>query len=136
MIGSKPEFLDFLRAHRWGVLSTLRASGSPVSSMVAYACEGNQLVVSTPGRTFKRKSVAEDPRVSLCAISNSEPFNFVSVEGMAIVDIDHIEDSTRRVFSAIADVGYTTPEPLSEWLETQERVILRINIERMYGVIR
>ncbi len=136
MIGMTPEFESFLKSHRWAVLSTLRSGGAPVSSVVAYACEGPQVVVSTPGKTFKRKSIAADPRINLCAISNQEPFNFVALEGTAAVEVDSISESSGLVFAAIEEVGYTLPDPLDEWLEKQERVILRITIERVYGVIR
>jgi len=126
----------FLRSHRWAVLTSLRASGNPVSSVVAYACEGDQLVVSTPGTTFKRKMLDADSRVNLCAISNAEPFNFVAIEGTAEVQTEGVAPATRLVFKAIEDTGYALPDPLDEWLETQQRVILRITPQRISGVIR
>ncbi len=127
---------QFLSDHRWAVLTTLRGSGAPVSSVVAYAREGNDFVVSTPGTTFKRASIARNERVNLCAISNSEPFNFVAIEGTARVQTDDLEPATRLVFAAIADTGYTLPDPLTPWLESQQRVILRITATRISGVIR
>ena len=127
---------SFLRAHRWAVLTSLRASGNPVSSVVAYACEEDQVVVSTPGSTFKRKMLDADPRVNLCAISNAEPFNFVAIEGIAEVQASNLAPATRLVFKAIEDAGYALPEPLDEWLERQARVILRITPQRVTGVIR
>lgn len=131
-----PQFDEFLSAHRWAVLTSLRTSGAPVSSVVAYAREGAELVISTPGATFKRSSIARDERVNLCVISNSEPFNFVAVEGTAAVQTEAIAEPTRRVFAAIADTGYQLPDPLDEWLEAQQRVILRITPVRVSGVIR
>ena len=49
MISQRKEWDDFLTQHRWAVLTTLRGSGEPVSSVVAYARDGDSLVVSTPG---------------------------------------------------------------------------------------
>jgi hypothetical protein len=72
---------QFITDHRWGVLTTLRQDGQPVSSVVAYARDGDTLVVSTPGTTFKARSAGRDGRATLCVITNQEPFNFVSVEG-------------------------------------------------------
>ena len=131
-----PKFEEFLQQHRWAVLTTLRTKGSPVSSMVAYACEGSEIVVSTPGATFKRRSIEADPRVNLCAISNQEPFNFVALEGRAVVQTDTLEPSTIKVFEAIKDMGYELPDPLNEWLVNQKRVILRITPDKVHGVIR
>ena len=136
MFTEDPKLDNFLASHRWAVLTSLRASGHPVSSVVAYACEGNQLVVSTPGSTFKRKMLDADPRVNLCAVSNAEPFNFVAIEGVAEVQTKDVAPATRLVFKAIEDTGYALPDPLDEWLESQQRVILRITPQRVSGVIR
>lgn len=132
----RPEHDEFLSAHRWAVLTTLRRSGEPVSSMVAYARDGGDLVVSTPGGTFKRRSIERDPRVNLCVISNAEPFNFVAVEGTAAVESDDLVRRTRLVFANLSGTGWQEPADLERWLTDQRRVILRIRPERVYGVIR
>ena len=130
------EFDTFLTEHRWAVLTWLRTTGNPVSCVVAYARDGDDFVVSTPGTTFKRQAIAADPRVNLCAISNREPFNFVAIEGEALVRTDELAEPTRRVFAAIEDAGWELPEPLDDWLIAQQRVILRIRPTRISGVIR
>ncbi len=136
MIGEKPDFDTFITEHRWAVLTTLRKSGHPSSSVVAYAREGDTLVVSTPGTTFKRASLDRDPRMTLCIISNAEPFNFVTVEGRVDVETAGIKEATRLVFANIADAGWREPDNLDEWLTTQQRVILRLHPQRVSGVIR
>jgi len=138
MIGTEA-FDRFVTEHRWAVLTTLRetAAGSePVSSVIAYARDGDDLVVSTPGGTFKRWSIERNPRVNLCVISNGEPFNFVAIEGDARVQHENLVEDTRRVFENIRDTGYQEPDNLTDWLEKQRRVILRITPRRVYGVIR
>ena len=127
---------QFLTEHRWAVLTTLRKDGQPVSSVVAYAREGDTLVVSTPGTTFKRRSLDRDPRATLCVISNSEPFNFVAVEGRVEVQSDDLVQGTRAIFAAIADVGYSEPADLENWLEREQRVLIRLHPERVSGVSR
>ena len=136
MISDKPVFEAFIDKHRWAVLTTLRASGSPVSSVVAYAREGDELLVSTPGKTFKHRSLERDERANLCIISNAEPFNFVALEGKVAIQTDDLMEATRLIFKNIAETGYQEPENLADWLKTQERVILRISPTRMHGVIR
>ena len=125
-----------MREHRWAVLTSLRGGGQPVSSVVAYACDGDELVVSTPGFTFKTKSIAKDPRVNLCVISNQEPFNFVAIEANASVIRDDVKADTLKVFDNIAATGYPKPDDLDGWLASQQRVILRLSPERVHGVIR
>ncbi len=126
----------FLSEHRWAVLTTLNADGQPLSSMVAYARDGDTLVVSTPGATFKRRSLERDPRVSLCAISNAEPFNFVNVVGRASVETEDLTRGTRLVFANIATAGYPEPADLEQWLRDQARVLIRIHPEKIHAVIR
>lgn len=136
MIGSNPTFDEFISAHRWAVLTSTRASGAPVSSVVAYARDGDDLVVSTPGKTFKRSSLERNPSVNLCIITNQEPFNFVAIEGTAEVNKLDLERRTRLVFENIAVTGYPMPEDLDDWLESQDRVIITIKAQRVHGVIR
>ena len=72
MISENQAFEAFIDEYRWAILTTLRQSGSPVSSVVAYARDGDDLVVSTPGMTFKTKTLKNDVRVNLCIINNEE----------------------------------------------------------------
>jgi len=136
MIGSNEAWDEFITRHRWAVLTTLRRSGQPSSSVVAYARDGDELVISTPGSTFKRSSIEADPRVNLCVISNAEPFNFVAVEATAMVTRDNLVADTRKVFANLTDTGYSEPSDLPAWLEQQQRVILRLQPQKVYGVIR
>lgn len=136
MIGTNEAFDQFITDQRWAVITTLRKKGQPSSSFVAYAREGDVLIVSTPGGTFKRKTLDADPRVTMCVMTNEEPFNFVTVEGLAEIQTEDIVDPTRKVFKAIEDTGFKEPEDFEGWLEKQRRVIIRIHPERVSGVIR
>ncbi len=136
MISDNEAWDRFVTEHRWAVLTTLRRRGDPVSSVVAYARDGDELIVSTPGATFKRSSVERDGRVSLCILSNAEPFNFVAIEGDATVERQRLAEMTEKVFDNIADTGYQRPDDLEGWLESQQRVIIRVVPRRVYGVIR
>ena len=126
----------FIGEHRWATLTVLRKNGSPVSSIVAYAVDGDALVVSTPGSTFKRRAMEADARVNLCIMSNEEPFDFVSLEATGEVLTENIAEATKKVFKNIEAVGYTLPEPLDDWLVQQSRVILRLTIHRRHAVLR
>ena len=136
MIGTNEQFDQFITDHRWAVITTLRANGHPSSSFVAYARDGDTLVVSTPGGTLKRKTLEADPRVTICVTTNQEPFNFVTVEGRATIEPDNLVENTRKVFANIEGTGWQEPDDLQGWLTSQERVIIRIHPERVSGVIR
>lgn len=136
MISDNSEYEQFITDNRWAVLTSLRKGGHPVSSWVAYARDADTLIVSTPGRTFKRRSLARDPRMTLLISNDAAPFNYVSVEGQATIETDNLVVLTRKVFDNIKDSGFEEPEDLPGWLKSQERVIIRLHPERVSGVIR
>lgn len=136
MIADNRAFEDFISQNRWAVLTSLRKDGHPVSSWVAYTRDGDTLIVSTPGKTFKRKSLERDPRVTLLISNDAAPFNYVSAEGLATIETENLVHSTRLVFANIKNSGFSEPENLEAWLSEQERVIIRIHPERVSGVIR
>jgi PPOX class probable F420-dependent enzyme len=135
MLGSAQQDA-FITTHRWAVITTLRASGRPSSSVVAYARQGDELVVSTPAGRLKTRTLERDPRVTLCIISNAEPFNYVTVEGHASIDRTDLLEPTRAVFANLAGTGYREPEDLAGWIRDDQRVIIRIRADRVHGVIR
>ena len=136
MIGTNDQFDQFISDHRWAVISSVRKSGQPSSSVVAYARDGDTLMVSTPGGTLKRKTLEADPRVTICILTNQEPFNFVTIEGTAQIEHDNLVENTRKVFATLAGTGWEEPGDLQNWLDTQKRVIIRIHPDRVSGVIR
>jgi PPOX class probable F420-dependent enzyme len=136
MISEDPLVEQFIDRHRWAVLTTLRHSGSPVSAVVAYARDGDQLVVSTRSGAFRTRSLARDNRVNLCLLSNREPFSFVAVEGLASVETENLVPATRKVFNAIADTEYQAPPDLTDWIAADDRVILRITPVRVFATWR
>ncbi len=136
MISTNSSWDEHISKCRWATLTTVRASGSPVSSIVAYARDIDDLVVSTPQRTFKVETIRRNSMVNLCIFNNAEPFNYVSVEGLAEIDADDLVRTTRLVFENISGTGYEEPEDLEGWLQDDGRVILRIRPKRVLGVIR
>lgn len=135
MIGT-PQFDEFVSKHRWAVITTLRKDGTPSSSLNAYARDGDQLIVSTQAHRLKSKTLANDPRITLCVINNAEPFNYVSVEGTAEVQRTGITEATKAVFRNLAAIGYPEPPDIENWMREQGRVILRVTPARVSGVIR
>lgn len=131
-----PVFSDFVDAHRWAVLTSMDSQGHPRSSVVAYARQDDSFVVSTPGATFKRRSIEANPQVNLCVLTNTEPFNFVAIQGRAQVETQNLQAATKAVFANIEDAGWALPDDLDAWLISQDRVIIRITPEHVHGVIR
>jgi PPOX class probable F420-dependent enzyme len=136
VIGTEKAWDEFISAHRWAVLTTVRDGGAPSSSVVAYARRDNVLVVSTPGTTFKARSIVRDHQVNLCVINNAEPFNFVAVQGVARLLTEDIVGDTMRIFNNIEETGYRPPADIEAWLQAEQRVIIEVTPARVYGLIR
>tara|TARA_Y100000588_G_scaffold152000_1_gene166123 strand:- start:3155 stop:3562 length:408 start_codon:yes stop_codon:yes gene_type:complete len=135
MIGTEA-FDQFVSENRWAVITTIRKSGQPSSSVVAYARDNDTLVVSTTAPTLKVRTLENDPRVTITVFNDAAPFNFVTIEGHVEIERENLESATHLVFENIQGSGFSEPEDLPTWLKTQQRVILRIHAKRVSGVIR
>jgi PPOX class probable F420-dependent enzyme len=135
MIGNE-QFDRFVSANRWCTVTTLRKDGTPSVSVNAYARDGDQVIISTQAHRLKARTLARDPRIAVCIINDSAPFNYVTVEGACEVQRDGILEATRAVLQNLASTGYKEPENIEQWMKEQGRVILRVTPVRVSGVLR
>lgn len=92
---------DFLQqGTRTGKLSYLAASGRPLVAPVWFVVEGDSIVFNTGKETAKGRSLARDPRVSLCVDLEEPPYAFVQLQGEAALSEDPAE--LLRTATAIA----------------------------------
>ncbi|MEM9134675.1 MAG: pyridoxamine 5'-phosphate oxidase family protein [Actinomycetota bacterium] len=77
-----PDADAFLGDHLWGVLTTIRASGGPQVSMVAYDWDGTDLVISCRSSAAKFVNASQRPDV---ALSVSDEADCATVVGRAVV---------------------------------------------------
>jgi len=84
MCGPDQRHLDHLRAHRNGVLVTLKRDGRPQLSNVIYglAAGDDRVLVSVTTDRAKARNAARDPRVSL-HVSAPDFWSWVVAEGSA-----------------------------------------------------
>ncbi len=135
MLGT-PELDKFISEQRWAVVTTLRRSGQPSSSVVAYARDGDELVISTPGKTLKGRTLERDPRVTVCVFDDAQHPSFVTLEGTCEIQRgEALKEDTEKVFANIAPTGFRPPADVDAWLRDQERVILRVRPQRVSGVL-
>jgi PPOX class probable F420-dependent enzyme len=116
----------FLAGHVWGVLATGRDDGSPQQSLVGYALDDDgRILVLTQATTAKWRNAARRPDVSF-AVPDGRIH--VVVYGTA-EPIDADPDRAELAADVLAAVrGTERPDPASivEWLDADERRILRI----------
>ncbi|MGW7411462.1 PPOX class F420-dependent oxidoreductase [Streptomyces sp. NPDC054863] len=113
------------------ILATLNPDGSPQTSPVWVARDGDDLLISSQAGRRKVTNVIRDPRVSLTMYDLADTDSYVEVRGLATVT----EDEGRRVAVALAE-KYEGPGAGEEYLQLpveQVRVTIRVAVGRVLG---
>ncbi|HEY6319878.1 MAG TPA: pyridoxamine 5'-phosphate oxidase family protein [Acidimicrobiia bacterium] len=119
-----------------GVLSVTDPGHGPLTVPVWYAYEPGGDVTIQTGRTSRKGALLRPgERVSLCAQTETAPYQYVSVEGPVVVVEDGVDDAERR---SIAE-RYLGAEFGALYLEATadtavEEVTVRVRPERWWTV--
>ncbi|GEM_PF-4633301 len=85
--------LALLRGRNWGIVTTLRADGSPHSTPVWVDTDGEHVLFNTAIGRAKERHLRRDPRVSLAVLPAENPqAGYVSVSGTAELDEAQAEE--------------------------------------------
>lgn len=137
-----PALLALLTGKRLGVLATIRSDGRPQLSNILYAVDdaGRDVRISVTEDRAKTRNLRRDPRASLHAQSD-DGWSYVVAEGRA-----SLTPPTTRPDDATADELVELYRDLSgehpDWDEYREamvaeqRVVLHLAVERLYGLAR
>lgn len=134
MIGT-PDQDAFINRNKWAVVTTLRKDGSPSSSVIFYAREGDTLFFSTTVSRLKGKTVKRDPRINICVLDEGAPFGYVTVEGTATIEAQDIVPGHVAINRVMRGGEFTPPEGFEARLRADGRVIIRLRAERVSGVV-
>jgi PPOX class probable F420-dependent enzyme len=108
-----PEVRDFLmEGTRTGKLGYRAADGRPLVVPVWFIVEDGALVFNTGKDSAKGRSLARDPRSSICVDLEQPPYGFVQVQGVAELSEDQAD--VLRIATAIA-ARYVGPERAEEF---------------------
>ncbi|MFD4138395.1 PPOX class F420-dependent oxidoreductase [Streptomyces sp. NPDC058572] len=113
------------------VPATVLPDGSPQTSVVRIARDGDVLVVSSEAGRRKDRHIAADPRVSVTVYDLKDPLLYVEVRGTATIT----EDAGRELAVRPAE-RYEGPGAGAEYLELPpevERIVIRITPEQVVG---
>ncbi|MCD0484938.1 PPOX class F420-dependent oxidoreductase [Streptacidiphilus sp. ASG 303] len=113
------------------VLGTVNPDGSPQTSVVWVARDGDDLLVSTAAGRWKERNIRRDPRVSLTVHDRHDALRYVEVRGTAAVT----EDVGRALAVRLAE-EYEGPGAGQEYLDLPPetvRVVVRITPHRVLG---
>ncbi|MFB7372884.1 PPOX class F420-dependent oxidoreductase [Streptomyces sp. NPDC056222] len=113
------------------ILGTVHPDGSPQTSVVWVARDGDELVISSQDGRRKIKNIQADPRVSLIVYDRKDPQLYAEIRGTATVT----EDVGRAVAVAIEE-RYEGPGAGQEYLDLPPevvRVVVRITPTKVVG---
>lgn len=93
---------------RTGKLACVREDGRPHVSPVWFDLDGDTLVFTTWHTSVKAKSLARNPRISLCVDDEQPPYAYVIVEGTA--ELTDPPDEERVAWATRIAARYMGPE--------------------------
>jgi PPOX class probable F420-dependent enzyme len=79
---------DLLDKPTFAHLATIRPDGSPQSSVMWFAWDGEHIKMTHTKTRQKFRNLADEPRVALSIIDPSDPYRFLEVRGV----LEKIED--------------------------------------------
>ncbi len=121
---------EFVKSHRTAVFGYRRKAHGPAMSIVYYAMDGDDILVSTMAARGKTGAVRRDSKVSLCVLDEQWPPTYVVVYCEAEVDTDDtaVVDLMMKIAGVMA--GNPMPEAVrpmvAEGAKREDRVVLRL----------
>jgi PPOX class probable F420-dependent enzyme len=127
----EPAVLALLESVPVGVLGTVRPDGRARQTTVYYVLDGGTVWVSTESGRAKTADVTRSGWASLCVVGPAAPYPSVTLEGPASIQRDGVAPMTGRVIARIS--GGDAPDLAEADLAAAGRVLLRLDVERVYG---
>ena len=127
---SETTLLEYLQAHRTGVLATVNRSGRPQQTLIAYQFDGNDIAISTRAPTLKAKNISRRPSVSLAVVDGPRQ---VIVYGQARVVRDP-EEVLRLHQERIRQIAMRaeTDDEMAERLRREDRVVILLQPDHYF----
>ena len=121
---------EFVRTHRTCIFGTPRRADGPAMSVVYYVpTDTDELLVSTMSDRGKAKTVARNPKVSLCVLDERWPFSYLQVYCDAVVvdDLDLVVDVMMAVGERMSGepIGDDARPFVQDMAKEEGRVVLR-----------
>ena len=116
-----------LEGPNFAVVATVKADGTPQTSVVWIDWDGENVVFNTVITRAKGRNLVDDPRVSISVWDGADPYRYVEIEGVASIEPDgaaaaaHIHKLSRKYR------GTEYPDP-------DGRVIVRVRPTRVHSM--
>ena len=134
------EALEFVRAHKNGVLATIRANGRPQLSNILYVPGADGLLrVSITDSRAKTINMRRDPRVSLY-VPGDNFWQYIVVEGTAEltpVAADPTDDTVEQLvaYYRAGNGEHSDWDDFRATMVADGRLIAAVHPERAYGLM-
>lgn len=121
----------FLADHRWAVLATGRADGSPQQSMVGYVLdEEERLLISTRLPSAKWQNIERQPKVSVTVPDGR--VHLVVYGTAETIDTDpERADLSADVLAVVRGPDRPDPSTIIGWLDQDKRGVVRITPDKV-----
>ncbi|HET9200022.1 MAG TPA: PPOX class F420-dependent oxidoreductase [Dehalococcoidia bacterium] len=120
----------FFRDQRLAVLGTIKSDGAPQLSPVYFAWDGKLIYLSITRTRAKYHNIRRDPRVTLCVLQDTPPYQAVTVYGDAEIEEEDILDHTLAVVHKFRPGTEMDRDAFLEELRRQQRVVVKITPSR------
>lgn len=132
--------LDFVRDHRHGVLTTIKADGRPQLSNITYAIDTDDAIrISVTASRAKSRNMARDPRVSL-HVTRDDFYAYVVVEGdadltppAATTDDDTVEQLVMHYRAIVGE--HADWDDYRRAMVAEARLVATLRPTRAYGML-
>jgi Pyridoxamine 5'-phosphate oxidase len=128
------QLIDFLDAHRVGVLATVDERAMARQSVVYYVREEQRLLISTESKRLKARDVRRSGWASLCVLGHERPHPSAVFSGPAEILTENIGLATAAIMQRIAGLPEPPEARRDEALAAIDRVILAIIVEAVTAV--
>ena len=113
-----------------GTVTTLRADGSPHSTVVWVDTDGDEVVrFNTARGRAKERHILRDPRVSVAVVDPQDAFRWVAITGTAELVDDGADNHIDRLAKK-----YLGADSYPFRNAAEQRVIVRITVDRVDGI--
>lgn len=131
-----------LRSRQLGVLATVMPDGRPHLSTITYAVDesGSTIRVSLTDTRVKTRNLRRDPRASL-HVTGDSPWSWVTAEGtgeLTPVAADPHDATVEELVDYYRQASGEHPDwdEYRRVMVEDHRLVLRLNVERLYGQAR
>jgi PPOX class probable F420-dependent enzyme len=118
------------------IVTTIRADGSPASSMVAFARRDDRLFFTTNVQRAKARMLERDSRATVVVLNQHEPWSFVSIDGDVVIHRNNPPELRQLMLDAVDHPDYVWSRNFTETaIAADGRAMFELVPTRVSGVV-